>query len=168
MSDTSSTGAESPLSEEKIEALFEALGRGASVHEASGIPSEVLEAGYCLAFSLYNAGNFKDAGVLFQALCVYNHHDERFWNGLGGCRQMNNDLAGAADAYGMAAYAGAFADPAPLVHAGICALKMGGKENAAACFDAALELGDGKNAAHAAYRERAKAMLELVREGGGA
>ena len=144
--------------------IVDAVLEGATLGEAGGISKETLEAGYGLAFSLYNSGNFKDAETMFQALTIYNHQDERFWMGLGGCRQMGGNLDGAIDAYGMATLSGAMSGPAPLVHAGLCYLKKGDKENAGALFDAAIVLGDAKNAEHRTYQERARAMLDLLKQ----
>jgi tetratricopeptide (TPR) repeat protein len=58
----------------------------------------------------------------------------------------------------MASIASALGDPAPSVHAGLCYLKQGDKENAAALFDAALEFGQADNSVHQGYRERVKAV----------
>jgi type III secretion system low calcium response chaperone LcrH/SycD len=145
--------------------LVNALSNGLSVGEIAGVEPETLEAGYGLAFNLYNAGNFKDAETLFGGLCLYHHRDERFWIGLGGCRQAQGNFAAAIDAYGMACIAGTLKNPAPSVHAGLCYLKLGDPENARALFDAALELGSDENPTHRVYREKARAMLQLLDEG---
>jgi type III secretion system low calcium response chaperone LcrH/SycD len=154
------------MATEQIEAFWEGILNGQSVGDAAGVKKEALEAGYGLAFSLYNSGNFKDAETMFQALCIYNHQDERFWMGLAGCRQMKGDLDGAIDAYGVATLMGTLGSPAPSVHAGLCYLKKGDKENARALFDAAVELGDPNNQDHKAYHDRAQAMLDLLKKEG--
>ena len=152
------------MTKEQLDIFLEGVFSGLSLGEAVGVTKETIEAGYGLAFSLYNAGNFKDAETMFRALCIYNHQDDRFWMGLGGCRQMNDDLDGAIDAYGMATFTGALAGPAPSVHAGLCYLKKGDRENARALFDAAVELGDPGKQDHKAYHDRARAMLDLLRK----
>ena len=152
------------MDKENLDAFLEGVFAGLPMGEAAGVKPETIEAGYGLAFTLYNSGNFKDAETMFRALCLYNHNDERFWMGLGGCRQMNNDLDGAIDAYGMATFMGSLSSPAPSVHAGLCYLKKGDKENAFALFDAAVEFGDPKNPQHQAYHERARAMLDLLKK----
>jgi type III secretion system low calcium response chaperone LcrH/SycD len=161
MSEATATN-ETAMSQEELNAFVEGVFSGLSFGEAAGIGKETLEAGYGLAFSLYNAGNFTDAETLFKALCLYNHQDERFWMGLAGCRQMNGNLDGAIDAYGMATFCGNLGNPAPSVHAGLCYLKKGDKENARALFDAAVELGDADDREHRAYHDRARAMLDLL------
>ena len=152
------------LNAEQIQAIVNSVLNGHGLGEAAGIGKETLEAGYGLAHTLYNSGQFQDAETMFAALVIYNHQDERFWMGLGGCRQMNGNLDGAIDAYGMATFTGALGSPAPAVHAGLCYLKKGDRENARALFDGAVELGDPANPEHAAYRERAQAMLDLLKK----
>ena len=154
------------LSPEQTQAVMDGIMAGLSIAESTGIKPEVLEAGYGLAFSLYNSGNFKDAETIFRALVIYDHREARFWMGLAGCLQMNGKLDDAIDAYGMAAFHEALAGPGPLVHAGLCCLKKGEREGARALFDAALELGDAANPDQAAYHERARAMLDLLKKEG--
>jgi type III secretion system low calcium response chaperone LcrH/SycD len=154
------------LSGAQLQAVMDGVMRGLSLGEAAGVRKETIEAGYGLAHTLYNSGNFKDAETMFNALVIYDHQDERFWMGLGGCRQMNGNLDGAIDAYGMATLMGAMGSPAPAVHAGLCCLKKNDKENARALFDGALELGDSGNPEHKHYHDRARAMLDLLKQGG--
>lgn len=148
-----------------VDAILDALGKGATIGDVAGLSQDALEAGYGLAFNLYTAGNYTDAEKLFSALCVYDHHDERFWNGLAGCRQAGDNLEGAIEAYNLATVAGSLGNPAPVVHAGLCYLKLGDTENASALFNAALDLGEPDNREHQAYRERAQAMFDLIAKG---
>lgn len=156
---------ETPFTQEQLDAMLEGLERGATVGDVINLNPEAIESGYSLAYSLYTAGNYKDAETMFRALCVYDHTDQRFWMGLGGCRQMNGDLQGAIDAYGFGAYTSAFGDPAPLVHGALCCLKLGEKEDAKGLFTAALGLGEAGNSEHAVYHERARAMLDMLEKG---
>ncbi len=153
------------FSQEDINKMLDGIVSGATVGDVINMNQETIEAGYGLAYSLYNAGNYKDAETMFKALCIYDHTDERFWMGLAGCRQMNGDLAGAIDAYAFATYAGGLNSPAPAVHGGLCYIKLGDKENAVSLFKAALNMGDSGNAEHRAYQERAKAMLDMLEQG---
>lgn len=152
------------FSQEEIHTMMDALLNGATIGDVANIGQDNLEAGYGLAYSLYNAGNYKDAETMFQALCLYDHTDERFWMGLAGCRQVRGDLQEAIDAYGFAAYASGFGDPAPMVHGGLCCLKHGDRDGAIALFETALAIGNPENNEHAAYRERAKAMLDMLKK----
>ncbi|MDR2788739.1 MAG: SycD/LcrH family type III secretion system chaperone [Candidatus Accumulibacter sp.] len=152
-------------SPELIDAIFAGLEKGATIGDVAGLSAEALEAGYGLAYNLYGAGNHTDAEKLLSALCIEDHTDARVWMGRGGSRQAAGNLAGAIDAYNMASIAGALGDPAPSVHAGLCYLKLGDKENAIALFDAALEFGKPDDSVHQNYRDRAKALLDLIRKG---
>jgi type III secretion system low calcium response chaperone LcrH/SycD len=149
---------------EILEAIFDGLSKGATLGDAAGISVETLEAGYGLAYNLYGAGNYADAEKVFSALCIYNHQDVRFWMGLGGSRQAGGNLEDAINAYNMASIVSALGDPAPSVHAGLCYLKQGDTESAAALFDAALEFGQPDNTLHQSYRERARALLDQIRK----
>jgi type III secretion system low calcium response chaperone LcrH/SycD len=153
------------LTPEQVDAFLDGLAKGATIGEIAGLSSDALEASYSLAYNLYNTGKYTDAEKLFSALCIYSHNDARFWMGLGGCRQAGNNLEGAIDAYNMATVTGALSDPGPSVQAGLCYMKLNDHENAAALFDAALEFGQAGNVAHQAYRERARAMLDMIRKG---
>ena len=59
----------------------------------------------------------------------------------------------------MAGVAGALKDPAPFFYGGLCYLKLGDGENAAASFRAALGLGDESILAHKNCHERIRALL---------
>jgi type III secretion system low calcium response chaperone LcrH/SycD len=161
----SSTPAAPAVTPEMVDRIVAGLEKGATIGDVAGLSQDALEAGYGLAFSLYGAGNYTDAEKIFSALCLYDHQDVRFWMGLGGSRQAIGNLNGAIDAYNMASIACALGDPAPSVHAGLCYLKQGDRENAAALFDAALEFGAPDNTAHQGYRDQAKNLLELIRRG---
>jgi type III secretion system low calcium response chaperone LcrH/SycD len=145
--------------------MLSALTDGATLGDVFNITKDNLEAGYGLAYTLYNSGNFKDAGTLFSSLCLYDHTCARFWMGLAGCRQAEGDLSGAIDAYAFAAYYSALGDPAPAVHGALCYLKLGDRENARALFKASLCMSVPGNSRHAAHAEKAKAMLEMLDRG---
>lgn len=149
--------------EERMQIIMDALVNGATVGDVYHVSDQDLEAGYALAYNLYNAGNYKDSETMFAGLTLYKHTDKRFWMGLGGSRQMLKKYREAADAYGMATVLG-LDDPAPSVHAGICFLKMGDKENALNAFTGATCLGDAENPTHQAYKQKANAMIELLQD----
>jgi type III secretion system low calcium response chaperone LcrH/SycD len=146
---------------EGLNQAIEAVLSGATLGDVAGITQDALESLYGLAFNLYNNGNYKDAETLFKGLCLYDHHDERFWMGLAGCLQAQGQLEGAIDAYGMASVAGALSSPAPSLYAGICCLKLKRQDDAAALFDIAKGLGNPENEEHKALRQRAADMLDL-------
>lgn len=162
MSPNSEAGAAPQFSEEQLKTMVEGFFQGASVGAVCNVQQEQLEAGYALAYNLYTAGSYADAETMFRALCLYDHNDERYWMGLAGCRQALGQHAAAIDAYGMAGMASALSDPTPFVHAGLCYMKLGDKENARATFAGVEVMGDPANEAHAVMHRKAKAMLDLL------
>ena len=157
---TTTTGSQS------LDAVIERMLNGATIAEAAGIDGRDIEAGYALAHSLYSARNYPGAESVFRALCLHDHMDERFWMGLAGCRQAAGDTAGAIDAYAFAAYAGSLGDPVPVLHGGLCHLKLGAVDIAKGMFEAASAMGAPENAAHAEARKKAQRLLaSLTTEG---
>ena len=90
------------LTADQLAVMMDGLQKGLTLAEVTSTTPEYVENLYALAYNLYNSSNHKDAEVVFQALCLYNHKDMRFWMGLAGCRQANGNLRGAIDAYAMA------------------------------------------------------------------
>ena len=83
------------LTADQLAAMMEGLQKGLTLADVTSLTPEYVESLYALAYNLYTSSNHKDAEVVFQALCLYNHKDVRFWMGLGGCRQANGNLKGA-------------------------------------------------------------------------
>ncbi len=52
-----------------------------------GLSEDTLEQLYALGFNQYQAGKWDDAQKIFQALCMLDHYDARYFLGLGACRQ---------------------------------------------------------------------------------
>ncbi len=147
------------FTEEEFDDVRSALEKGATLADVFNISKDALESGYAYAYNLYKAGNYKDAETMFRGLCMYGGDDPRFWMGLAGCLQAREEYQLAIDTYGMAGVAGALKDPTPFYYGGVCYLKMGDGENAAASFRAALGLGDEADPAHKACHERIRALL---------
>ena len=147
---------------QSVTAVMEAIRNGASISAVCNVSKDQLENLYSLGYGLYNSANFQDAKTVFQALCIYDNLDDRFWMGLAGCRQALNDYQGAVDAYSMAGTVQAFASPEPFLHAARCLLKMNKKDDAVAVRKGVLELGDEKNPDHMKCRSAANALLELL------
>ena len=150
------------ISNEELTKIVEALSEGATICDAFNVTKEQTEGLYALAYNLYTAGNFKDAGTVFQALCLYDHKDARFWMGLAGCRQAQGDLKGAIDAYSMAGTVQLLENPVPFLYAARCYIKLGDKENAIGAINGLLTLGDEKNPEHAKCHEQARELLNML------
>ena len=150
------------LTAEQLGTMIDALQKGLTLAEVTSLTPEYVESLYALAYNLYTSSSHKDAEVVFQALCLYNHKDVRFWMGLGGCRQANGNLKGAVDAYAMAGTVGLLKDPQPFLYAARCYIQLGEKENAIGTLKGLLELGDGNDTAHVQCHEKARALLSLL------
>ena len=150
---------------ERLNAVMDALMGGATIGDVVGISDDQLEVLYTVAYGAYQAKNYADAEVLFQALCLYKHMDPRFWLGLGGSRQGLKKYKGAIEAYEMAGLAGALGDPTPFLYAGMCFLNLGDKESARVAFLSTEALCEEGNSEHQLVKERAKAMLEVISGG---
>ena len=121
--------------------------KGLTLADVTSTAPEYVENLYALGYNLYTSSNHKDAEVVFQALCLYNHKDMRFWMGLAGCRQANGNLKGAIDAYSMAGTVALMKDPQPFLYAARCYIQLGDKENAIGALKGLVEIGDVELAA---------------------
>ena len=150
------------LTADQLAIMMEGLQKGLTMADITSMTPEYIENLYALGYNLYTSNNHKDAEVVFQALCLYNHKDTRFWMGLAGCRQANGNLKGAIDAYTMAGTAGLLKDPQPFLYAARCYIQLGDKENAIGALKGLVELGDENNPAHAHCHTQARALLSIL------
>ncbi len=150
------------FSNEELTKIVEALNKGAGIGDVCNVSKEQIEGLYALAYNLYASGNYKDAGTVFQALCLYSHKDYRFWMGLAGCRQAQGDLKGAVDAYSMAGTVELLEDPVPFLYAARCYIRMGDKENAIGAINGLLTLGDETKPEHAKCHAQARELLGMI------
>lgn len=145
-----------------LQAQADLLAVGGTVADTLEVDLADLEPLYTLAYNHYTAGNYEDANTLFQALCLYNHSDFRFWMGLAGARQALGHFGIAVDAYSMAGLVGKMADPTPFVYACICYMKLGKMQEAKDGLEGALLLGNGE-AQYAAILQKGEVLLEAVK-----
>ena len=150
------------LTAEQLGIMMEGIQKGLSPAEVTSMKAEDIENLYALAYNLYTSGNHKDAEVVFQSLCLYNHKDVRFWMGLAGSRQANGNLKGAIDAYAMAGTVGLLKDPLPFLYAARCYIQLGEKENAIAAIKGLMAIAEDENPVHTQCREKAAALLALL------
>lgn len=150
------------LTNEQMQKLVAGLMDGHTISQVTGVSEETLEGLYALAHGLYTSGSFKDAHVVFQALCIYNPNDYRFWMGLGGSRQGLEQYQAAVDAYQMAAVSTSLKNPEPFLYAARCLMKMGRRGDAIVAIKALLKLGDTSDPRHVQCHDKAKALLSLL------
>ena len=154
------------LSQEQLEKLVSGIMKGATVGQAVGMKPEALENLYALAHGLYTSGNFHDAQIVFQALSLYNPQDYRFWMGLAGSRQAQEQYQAAIDAYQMAAVATQLKTPEPFLYAARCLLKLGRKDDCIVAIQALLKIGNENDPRHVLVHTKAKALLGLLEQKG--
>jgi type III secretion system low calcium response chaperone LcrH/SycD len=152
------------LSANDTNRLLEAVMDGMPLAEAVGLDKDVLEGLYGLGYNLYNAGDHENAEIVFQALCLYDFNDPRFWNGLGATRQAQEKYSDAVDAYSFAMFASSLGDPAPIFHSGVCFLKSGDLEAAVTAFESLEALIDPAKADQAALWKKASSLLEIINQ----
>lgn len=150
--------------EEEIQKITQGLLQGLTIADVTDADPQTLEALYALAYNYYNAQDYEKAKTIFEALCVYKHNEEKYWLGLGGCRQALQDYAKAIDAYSMAGLAGALKNPVPFFYASQCFLKKGDKEGAIGSLQSLLTMGDDNNSEHQLCKTKAAEILKLLQE----
>ena len=151
------------LTDSDLETIVNSLAHGATIGDVCNISDTQIESLYALAYNLYGSGNFADANTLFQSLCLYRQNDQRFWMGLGGCRQAQEDYKGAIDAYSIAGVVASLADPEPFFFASQCYIRLGDKENAIAGLKGLLTLGDpATHPEHKLCHDKAQVLLDML------
>jgi type III secretion system low calcium response chaperone LcrH/SycD len=128
----------------------------------AGLTDQDLEAVYAVGHGLYAAGKYQDALDFFRVLCICRQTESRFWFGFGATSQVLGDHANAVRAYSMAALFDVENPQIPL-RAAECFIKLGDSGTARQALEAVGIVADGK-AAHAAYAERARLMLQHLDE----
>lgn len=69
-----------------------------------GLEPKTVEAMYFIARSVYEQEQYAEAESMFKVLCLMDHHDMRFWLGLGASRQLLGRYEDAISAYLYAVY----------------------------------------------------------------
>ena len=132
----------------------------------AGLTDRDLEAMYAVGHGFYTSGKYAEALEFFNVLCLCRQTESRFWFGLGATSQMIGDAATALRAYGMAAVFD-MTNPQISLRAAECLVKLGDVKTARTALEAAMELAEGKPE-HAAYRERARLVLQQLDRAGAA
>ncbi len=151
------------LTPEEVRAIMAGLDDGLTNADLAGITGDQLESLYALGHSLYVTGQHQDSGTIFQALCLYDYTQPRFWMGLAGSQQAIGEYQKAVDAYSMAAVADGMKDLSPFYYAAICFLKMGDAESALGSLGGLAGLADEGDAEHEAWLAKAKNLAEVIR-----
>ena len=92
---------------------------------------------YSFGFSLYGAGNFKEAADVFEVLSVQWPLNAKHWFALASARQENKEYDKALHAWAMTAILNT-EDPYAHFHAAECCLSLAKHEDAALALEAAF------------------------------
>lgn len=82
-----------PSDTDQQQALEAFLRDGGTLAMLRGLSEDTLEQLYALGFNQYQAGKWDDAQKIFQALCMLDHYDARYFLGLGACRQSSVSMS---------------------------------------------------------------------------
>jgi len=127
-----------------------------SVYDYSEQDYEVL---YALGHSLYAQRRYFDAMKAFGFLVMHNHLERRFMNAFASSLQMIKSYEEAIKYYTMSSVMD-MSDPAPTFHTCECMIALGMVQEAREGLG--MVIGQCRDAAHAALKERAQALLDLL------
>ncbi|WP_421224627.1 SycD/LcrH family type III secretion system chaperone [Aeromonas jandaei] len=136
------------------------LADGGTIAMLKDISGDTLEQLYALAFGQYQSGKWQDAHKIFQALCMLDHYEPRYFLGLGACRQAMGEYETAVQSYSFGAMLD-LKDPRFPFHAAECRLQQGDLTGAESGFHSAHLLA-GSDPQLADLAASAKVMLEAI------
>jgi type III secretion system low calcium response chaperone LcrH/SycD len=157
------TSTPSAVSDQLIEQVSAHLAQGGTLGDLRGLTEAEYEAAYYVGSTLYERGQFEEAGQVFAFLVMNNPYDRRFSQALGSALQMRQQYAEAIGYY-MAATLMDASDPVPVFHIAECMAAQGQLDNARDALGFVVRL--CKTPAQAELRARAEAMLALMARAG--
>lgn len=127
---------ETSVAQEKADPdkIAEAILSGVPLKEVYGISSEMMDAIYAQAYSLYQVNKLDEAEKFFRFLCIYDFHNPDYAIGLGAVYQLKKDYQKAIEMYA-AAYIVGDKELRPVLYAGQCALLLNQRDKARQCFE---------------------------------
>lgn len=131
----------------------------ATMRETRNISHEAMESIYDIAHDFYTRRKYQDAEKSFELLCLYDHINPKYWQGLGYSRQMLKKYKEAAAALG---YASLYLDEYnPELHLGLaeCLIMSDNADAAKACLQELLEKDVDKK-----IKDRAQLLQEQLNE----
>ncbi|MGL4249416.1 MAG: SycD/LcrH family type III secretion system chaperone [Aeromonas sp.] len=146
-----------PEHEAELEAFLADGGTLAMLKDISG---DTLEQLYALAFGQYQAGKWQEAHKIFQALCMLDHYEPRYFLGLGACRQALGEYETAVQSYSFGAMLD-LKDARFPFHAAECRLRQDDLTGAESGFHSAHLLASS-DPLLAELAASAKVMLEAI------
>jgi len=109
---------------QKVEVALNNMGPRLNSDKAKDYSLEDLSVIYSVAYTLYQAGDYKEAIIVFQRLVSHDPLTVKNWMGLAASLQMEKDYEESLKAWAMASIISPN-DPLPHYHAAECYLELG-------------------------------------------
>jgi len=151
------TNATDPSTQQLQDAVHQFINGNHRLKDLQGLTEDNMEAMYATAYTLYKSGRYTDAQKVFQALCIFDHMERKYWMGLGAAHQILKNYKAAIDAYSLATILDVF-DPLAPLQAAECHLALGHIEEAKSGLNCAIQYAGQNNEAKA----RAEALLSFL------
>lgn len=142
---------------EKVHAV---LKQGIPLYKMHGMSKQHMENLYTVAYNLYSAEKYEEAGRLFESIVFYNYLDKKSWLGAAGSAEMLKNYTKALTAYSYAALLDA-SDPLPALHAFDCHFALKNYPQALCALEAVIAI-SSKNPKYADIKKRAEFLRETL------
>ncbi len=147
--------------EEAVDVAMSIVKGERTLRDIKGLTDDEMEAAYSQGYSYFQSGAYAKAEDVFSFLVTFDPFQDKYWKALGACRYNVKDYVGAINAYIQAA-AIDVSDPELVIKVAQCRLGMGEKDVAIGALEAAVELAEMEPEKHAAKKQKAEALLELL------
>ncbi len=142
-----------------LKTLIQALLEGHTLAFIQGVGQDKVDALYAFAHSLYERERYEDARKVFTYLMALDHHEPRYMGAVAACFQMLKRYDEAIEHYCLASVQD-LSDPRPTFHTAECLLAQGRTGEARDALS--MVLNDCRETRHAALKQRAQALLDLL------
>ncbi|MFZ4115087.1 MAG: SycD/LcrH family type III secretion system chaperone [Chthoniobacterales bacterium] len=153
-----------PLKQEPMSPLakkfYSILKNGTPLYQVKGMSKQYLENLYSIAYNLYSAEKYEEAGRIFQTIVFYNHLDKKSWLGAGGSAEMLKQYDKALIAYSYISLLDK-SDPLPALHAFDCHFALKNYPQALSALEAVLLL-SSKKPEYQEIRKRAEFLRNML------
>ena len=140
--------------------VYTTLKTGAPLYKAHGMSKQHMENLYTVAYNLYSAEKYKEAGKLFEAIAFYNHLDKKAWLGAAGSAEMLKDYDKALIAYSYVALLDD-SDPLPALHAFDCHFALKNYPQALCALESVIAI-SSKKPEYADIKKRAEFLRNML------
>ena len=133
---------------------------GRTFRDFTQLTPESMEAIYMIAYNQYNGGKYQEAERIFRLLSTLDHFDERYWMGLGACRQQLKMYPEAIKAFTFLSVLD-MKNPQPPLLVAKCHISTGNAVDAEAALQACIYM-SGEDPKHAELKQQAENLLDLL------